>query len=64
MVDTDELRGEDAILAALESRDPGLAASASAVHVAAVEQWLAASLRPGRAGQPGNGEAQDGPDRG
>jgi DNA-binding FadR family transcriptional regulator len=57
-------REHDAILAALESRDPGLAASASAVHVAAVEQWLAASLRPGRAEQPGNGEDQAGPDRG
>ncbi|MEY9844138.1 GntR family transcriptional repressor for pyruvate dehydrogenase complex [Streptacidiphilus sp. BW17] len=38
-------REHEAILTALESRDPQLAASASAVHVAAVEQWLADSLQ-------------------
>ncbi|MEZ0069911.1 GntR family transcriptional repressor for pyruvate dehydrogenase complex [Streptacidiphilus sp. MAP12-20] len=37
-------REHEAILAALAARDAQLAAAASAVHVAAVEQWLADSL--------------------
>ncbi|MEY9847397.1 GntR family transcriptional repressor for pyruvate dehydrogenase complex [Streptacidiphilus sp. BW17] len=41
-------REHESILAALEARDAQLAASASAVHVAAVEQWLAESLREDR----------------
>jgi DNA-binding FadR family transcriptional regulator len=37
-------REHETILAALASRDAALAGSAAAVHVAAVERWLAASL--------------------
>jgi DNA-binding FadR family transcriptional regulator len=37
-------RDHEAILAALASRDAQLAASAAAVHVSSVEQWLAQSL--------------------
>ncbi|MFE3165398.1 hypothetical protein [Streptomyces sp. NPDC059224] len=42
----------------LSQTDP-IAASVSAVHVAAVEQWLAGSLRPGHADQRGNREGQE-----
>ncbi|MER6082605.1 FCD domain-containing protein [Streptomyces sp. NPDC001833] len=45
-------RDHEQILAALACRDAQLAASAAAVHVAGVEQWLANSLGTGGAAEP------------